>query len=102
MAEPSPIAKPSNEELAQQLDKTAADLRTLGEQLGAIPRSSPKVMSLRRARITFLVVVAVAAFVGWFLWEHWHSLWVATAPLLWIFWRGWRWRRKTPPQDGQT
>jgi hypothetical protein len=45
-------------------------------------------MSVRRARITFFVVVAIAALVGWFLWEHWHSLLVATAPLIWIFVHG--------------
>jgi hypothetical protein len=26
------------------------------------------------------------------VWSHWHSLLVALAPLVWIFWRGWRYQ----------
>jgi hypothetical protein len=31
-----PVAEPQVDELAKQLDKTVSDLRTLGEELGAI------------------------------------------------------------------
>jgi hypothetical protein len=99
MAEQPPAAKPPAEEMAAQLAKTEADLRTLGEQLGAIPHSPAKAMSQRRARGTFLVVVAIATLVAWFLWGHWHSVLVATLPLLWIFHSGWRWHRNTRPRD---
>jgi Flp pilus assembly protein TadB len=94
MAEPTPVAKPSTEEVAEQLAKTTADLRTLGEQLGAIPHASSRVMTLRRARIIFLLVVVVAMLVGWFLWEQWHSLLAAFAPLVWIVGHSLRWRRR--------
>jgi hypothetical protein len=91
---PSPIhAKP--DEIASQLEKTAADLRVLGEQVGAIPPgSSAKAVSQRQATIVFVGVVVVAGLVAWFIWDHWHSLLAATAPLVWIFAHGWRWRRR--------
>jgi hypothetical protein len=92
---PSPIpAKP--DEIASQLEKTATDLKVLGEQLGAIPPgSSPRIVSQRQATIVFAGVVAVAALVAWFIWDHWHSVLAAIAPLIWIFVHGWRWRRRT-------
>jgi hypothetical protein len=100
MAQPPP-ARPRAEEIEEQLAKTVADLQTLGEQLGVTPRSSPRVISLQRARVTFLIVVALAALIGWLLWEHWHSLPVATAPLIWIIGHSLRWRRNTLPPDRQ-
>jgi hypothetical protein len=96
MTEQPPSQTPESEQLAQQLARTAADLRTLAEQLGAIPPGPAKVYSLRRARVTFAVVVAVASLAGWFIWSHWHSLWVALAPLVWIFGHGWRLHRNVP------
>src|SRR6185436_10424897 len=101
MAEPPNVAKPQDEAIAEQLAKTAADLRTLGEQLGAISHTAPKEISLRRAKVTFLVAVASAALVGWFLWDHWHSLVVAFAPLIWIVGHSLRWRRSVRPRNEQ-
>ena len=86
MTEEQPAAKASSDAIAKQLDKTAEELRTLGEQLGAIEHTQPKEMTLRRARITSLVVVTVALLIAWLIWSHWHSLLAATAPLIWIFW----------------
>lgn len=96
---PSPKARP--DEIADQLDKTAADLRTLGEQLGAIPVGPPRTVSRRRAQITFAAVVGLAALVAWFIWDQWHSLLPALAPLVWIFWRGWRWRHRALQREPQ-
>ena len=91
-----PSTEPSdNEPLAEQLERTAADLRLLGEHVGAVPAGSGKTYSIRRARVTFAIVVALAVLIGWLMWSHWHSLWVALAPLVWIFWRGWRFQRRT-------
>jgi len=101
MAEPPHVAKPQEDPIAEQLAKTAADLRTLGEQLGAISHTAPKEISPRRAKITFLFVVAFAALIAWFLWDHWHSLVVAFAPLIWIIGHSLRWRRSVRPRDEQ-
>src|SRR5262249_40218334 len=49
MTEQPPSSKPQREDIAQQLEKTAADLRTLAEQLGAVPPGGPKPVSPRRA-----------------------------------------------------
>ena|SRR5215470_3989283 len=87
------------DEVGRQLDKTAADLRTLAEQLGAIPDGSPRAISPRRAKITFAVVVALAVLGSWFVWAHWHSLLAAAAPLIWIFVHAWRWRSRTSQGD---
>jgi Flp pilus assembly protein TadB len=89
------------QQLAEQLAKTTADLQTLGEQFGALGPTWPKVISLRRARITFVFVLLAAALVGWLIWEHWHSLLVAFAPLIWIFGHGFRWHRnsRSRPED---
>ena len=78
--------------IGSQLEKTAADLRTLAEQLGAIPPGSQT--PPRNAVPAFLVVLALAALASWYLWSHWHSLLGAVAPLVWIFAAGWRWRRR--------
>ena len=101
MAEPPNTAKPQTDEIAAQLTKTAADLRTLGEQLGAISHTAPKEISPRRAKVTFLLVVAFSALIGWFLWDHWHSLVVAFAPLIWIVGHSLRWRRSARSRDEQ-
>jgi hypothetical protein len=93
VAEP-PIPEESDKALGEQLARTGADIRALGEQLGAIAPGEAKEYSLRRARITLVVVVAVATFVGWLLWSHWHALWVFLAPLVWIFVSGWRHQRR--------
>jgi hypothetical protein len=96
VTEPPPT-RPEGEPpgLAEQLARTAADLRVLGEQLGAIPHAEPKTMTLRRARITFAFVVAIAALIGWFVWANWHSLLAAFAPLIWVAGHGYRMRRST-------
>jgi hypothetical protein len=86
-------------EVARQLDKTAADLRTLAEQLGAIPPGPAKPVSQRRATITFVAVIALAALTAWFIWDHWHSILAATAPLIWIFVHGWRHSRRRRRDD---
>src|SRR5215831_11851523 len=78
MVEP-PSSKAKPDDIATQLDRTAADLRTLAEQLGAVRPGPPRVVSPRRAKITFAVVVALAALVCWLVWEHWHSLRAAAA-----------------------
>lgn len=79
------------DEIRAQLEKTAADLRVLGEQLGAIPPGgAPRTMSLRTARITFAVLSAFALLVAFLIWQHWHSLFAAAAPILWIFVHAWR------------
>lgn len=98
----TPPTDASNQELGQQLERTAADLRVLGEQLGAVPPGGSKVYSVQRARLTFAIVVAFAALVGWFAWSHWHSLLVALAPLVWIFGRGWRMQRRRRQIDPGT
>jgi len=85
--------------VAEQLAKTAADLRVLGEQIGAVPPGTQKEYSVQRARVTFAIVVGLAALVGWVVWSRWHSLWVAVAPLVWIFWRGWRFQRLARAKD---
>ena len=95
MADDPPPRQASPSEVGRQLEKTAADLRTLAEQLGAIPPGPAKQISQRRATITFVAVIALAALTAWFIWDHWHSLLAATAPLIWIFVHGWRWRRRT-------
>jgi hypothetical protein len=56
-------------------------------------------MTLRRARITFLLVVVFAVLLGWFLWAQWHSLLVAFAPLVWIVGHSLRWRQKWRTRD---
>ena len=95
-----PHARP--DQIASQLEKTAADLKVLGEQLGAIPPgSAAKAESQRQATFAFVGVVAVAGLAGWFIWDHWHSLLAATAPLIWIFAHGWRWRRRTQRNNEQ-
>jgi Flp pilus assembly protein TadB len=95
---PTPAKPPA---IAEQLEKTEADLRTLAESLGAIPSgSTPKTISPRTARITFLVLAGFAALVAWFIWDHWHSLLAATAPIIWIFVSGWRWRRRAQRDAG--
>ena len=101
MTEPPPSAKPQPADIARQLDKTAADLRTLAEQLGAVRPGSSKPVSPRRATMTFVTVVVLAILAAWFIWDHWHSLLAATAPLIWIFGHGWRWRRRTTAADEQ-
>jgi hypothetical protein len=89
------VDEPPPPPISEQLAKTASDLRALGEELGAIPAGSrPKTVSPATARITFLAVVAVAALASWFIWNHWHSLLAAVAPIIWIFVRGWRWHRR--------
>jgi Flp pilus assembly protein TadB len=93
LADLPPQSDRQAEQLAEQFARTAADLRTLGEELGAIAHSEPKMVSLRRARFTFLVAVAVAALVGWLVWAHWHSLLAAFAPLIWVAGHGFRLRR---------
>ena len=80
--------------LAEQLARTGADVRALGEQLGAIAPGEAKEYSLRRARITLVGVAALAVLIGWLLWSHWHALWVFLAPLVWIFVSGWRHQRR--------
>ena len=100
MAKPAPVPKPDppQQRLAEQLAKTTADLQTVGEQLGAPGPTGPKIISVRRARVTFVFVLLAAALVGWLVWEHWHSLLVAFAPLIWIFGHGFRWRRNARPR----
>ena len=99
MVDPPTTESSDSQAVAQQLAETAADLRALGEQIGAIPPGTQKEYSVRRAKVTFAIVVALAVLVGWFVWSHWHSLWVAFAPLVWIFWRGWRFQRRTRSTD---
>jgi len=95
MAETDPSGDAQPADIIQQLERTAGDLRTLAEQLGAIPPGSrPKVVSQRQATITFVAVAAVAALAAWFIWNHWHSLLAATAPIIWVFAHGWRRRRR--------
>jgi len=79
---------------AEQLTRMNADLRALGERLGAVPPGEPTVYSLRRARITLVVSAVLATLVGWILWSHWHALWILLAPLVWIFVSGWRHQRR--------
>jgi hypothetical protein len=97
MAETPPPSDPP--EISAQLEKTAADLRTLAEELGAIPVGS-KPISPRTARLTLVAVVCLAGLVSWFIWNHWHSLLAATAPVIWIFVHGWRWRRRAQQRAG--
>ena len=99
MAEPSSSEPADSQALAQQLERTEADLRALGEQLGAVPPGGGKAYSVRRARVTLAIVAALAALVGWFAWTHWHSLLVAFAPLVWIFWRGWRYHARSRTRE---
>jgi len=67
---PPPLDQGQPDGVAGQLAKTAADLRVLGEQLGAIPRSAPIVVTPRRMWLTFALVVALAALGAWFLWAE--------------------------------
>ena len=99
MAEPPPSPKPPPEDIARQLDRTAADLRTLAEQLGAVRPGAPATVSRQRAAVTFAVVVVLAMLAAWFIWDHWHSLLAATAPLIWILGHGRRLHRRSSPND---
>jgi hypothetical protein len=100
VGEKPPPGDPIPDEIAPQLAKTAADLRALGEQLGAIPPgSAAPTVSQRQAKLVFVGVVAVAGLAAWFIWGHWHSVIAATAPLIWIFAHGWRWRRRAQQSD---
>jgi hypothetical protein len=100
MAQADPPGEAQPADIAQQLERTTADLRTLAEQLGAIPPgSATKVVSQRQATITFVAVVALAALAAWFIWDHWHSLLAATAPIIWVFVHGWRHRRRQLQRD---
>jgi hypothetical protein len=99
MADEPPPGQASPTEVGRQLEKTAADLRTLAEQLGAIAPGPAKPISQRRATITFVAVVGLAALAAWFIWDHWHSILAATAPLIWIFAHGWRHTRKARRDD---
>ena len=94
MTEPPVPQESDNQELAEGLAKAGADLRALGEQLGAVAPGEAKVYSIRRARITLLVAAALATLVGWLLWSHWHAFWVFLAPLIWIFGSAWRHQRR--------
>jgi hypothetical protein len=94
MPESPSTVPPDDHDLAQELERSAADLHALAEQIGAVPVGSLKTYSVGRARITFAILVAVAGLVAWVVWSHWHSLWAGLAPLVWIFWRGWRFQRR--------
>jgi len=94
VTEPPAPETPDDQTLADQLTRTSADIRALGEQLGAVQPGEPPVYSLRRARITLVVIAVLATLVGWLLWSHWHALWVFVAPLVWIFVSGWRHQRR--------
>ena len=65
-----------------------------------MPPGEPKVVSPRAAKITFLIVLAIAALGSWWVWLHWHSLLVVLAPLLWIFESGRRWRKRNRAPTG--
>jgi len=95
MNKPPPVgAKP--DDIASQLEKTEADLRVLAEQLGAIPPGSQaRTVSPRQATFVFAVAIAVAGLAAWLIWSHWHSVFAATAPLIWIFAHGWRRHRRS-------
>ena len=101
MNEPSSAgAKP--DEIASQLEKTEADLRVLAEQLGAIPPGSKaQPVSPRQATIVFVGVIAAAGLAAWLIWNHWHSLFAAAAPLIWIFAHGWRRYRRSQRNKSQ-
>jgi hypothetical protein len=97
VTEPPAPESPDNQTPAEQLARMGADVRALGEQLGAVAPGDPTV-SLRRARITLVVTAVLATLVGWLLWSHWHALWVFLAPLVWIFVSGWRHQRRLRSQ----
>jgi hypothetical protein len=101
MTEPDTPDVSDDQAPAEQLARTGADIRALGEHLGAVPPGGPKVYSLRRARITLVVTVALATLVGWLLWSHWHAFWVLLAPLIWIFNSGWRHQRRLRSQGSR-
>jgi hypothetical protein len=94
VTEPRSTDASDNQALPEQLAKTAADLRVLGEQLGAVPPGEPKVYSLQRARFTFGVVIVLAVLVGWLIWSHGHALLGLFLPLVWIFAHAWRFQRR--------
>jgi hypothetical protein len=77
-----------------QLARTAEELRALAERIGAVPPGKPRVMSLRTARITFVAVVTAAGLASYWLWNHWHSVLLTLAPLIWILESGRRWRKR--------
>src|SRR5262249_1298399 len=99
MSDDKPAAHAGPEEVRAQLDKTVEDLRTLAVQIGAVEPGAPREMTVRRARITFAVVVVLAVLACWVVWQAWHSLLAAAAPLIWIFGHGWRWRRRVARSD---
>jgi hypothetical protein len=83
-------------DVAEQLQRTFADLEVLGESVGALPVGSAPRVASRRERITSSVVVLVgAAAVSWFVWDYWHSVFAAFAPLVWIVGYSLRWRRRS-------
>lgn len=92
MTEPPSREASDLQPVAQELAKTAADIRVLGEQLGAVPPGEPKVYSLQRAWLTFAVVIVAAVLVGWLIWSHGHALLGLLLPLVWIFAHAWRFR----------
>jgi len=103
MPEPTPSRRAQAEDVGRQLETTAGDLRALAEQVGAIPPgTAPRTISPRRAQVTFAAVVTLAALAGWFVWEHWHSLLAATAPLIWVAAHGWRLRRRVASPEEAT
>lgn len=73
-----------NDDVAAQLQRTFADLRTLGESVGAVPIGAPSAASRRRLWTSTIVVGVAAAATGWFIWDYWHSLFALVAPLVWI------------------
>jgi hypothetical protein len=95
MSKPPDVgAKP--DEIASQLEKTEADLRVLAEQLGAIPPGSKaRTVTPGQATVVFVAVVVAAGLAAWVIWSHWHSLFGAAAPLIWIFAHGWRRYRRS-------
>jgi hypothetical protein len=83
-------------DVSEQLQRTIADLQALGESVGALPAgSTPRVASRRELIATSVVMLVGAVLLSWFVWVHWHSVFAAIAPLVWIVGHSLRWRRRS-------
>jgi hypothetical protein len=91
---PGAAGGPEPARIDEQLARTAEDLHALAEAIGAVPPGEPKVMSLRTARITLVAVAVGAGLASYWLWNHWHSVLLTLAPVVFIFASGRRWRKR--------
>jgi hypothetical protein len=96
MADTPESAEVRGGDVSEQLQRTFADLQALGESVGALPAgSAPRVASRRELITTSVIVLVGAVALSWFVWDHWHSVFAAIAPLVWIVGHSLRWRRRS-------